>query len=631
MTSYPFFLLLILIYPYHLVETEQRCLKLGLLHEISSTPIRLHKTMPINADTRQVSLLANITLRNLNGINSKANSFVSSKGDKVEYRMRDVEVFKGEEKLNLAAYHCAVNGGKIVEIRTPDDKPYVLEVMKENNMTKIPIDLTVAKGTFYRPDGTYYDLMDPHQVSKIKDLQGNFTFLNSTGHVIEAVTDDLTGKVPLLCQKPLSVLRQNPGSSQAVTQYVQNVIGKVAGAAQVVQFLRDLPELPTGSVAALAGRVLKLVPSGRFMELFQLSKSLNTLRFWKNVQISDLRHLASLLQWAIGLKANVGPRTRLPLVEGNQIKDFINRGSDVVISDMAFTPSLKSSTPQDFLLRGNASFLEYSRNDLLRVSSFSPFVIDNKLILAAYLIEHQEVSYVTDKPPVVGNCGDDPCPISLDFTFEQASCAKFILGHALASVSHCKTTPVDFPVCYRTTCDNAGNMVCSSGDTTYVEVICRDRMTQTVRLPKGTHYSKTDCRLSYKGTTILDEVEDGSYFIPPNFPDEYVGDNTIKDLLLYSLTFLILGLVCCGTCGLVFTRPSVNRCFHGFIRCNGFCRDTQQHATRQVQGDELDPLNRSQNPAHADDLSMKSQGFESRPPSRQDLVTPANTPQPPRA
>ena len=88
---------------------------------------------------------------------------------------------------------------------------------------------------------------------------------------------------------------------------------------------------------------------------------------------------------------------------------------------------------------------------------------------------------------------------ALDFTFQQASYAKFILGHALASGSHCKSIPVKYPVCYQTSCN-------------------------------------------------------GNYFVPPEFPDDNeVVESSIKNSLLYALTVLILCLGCCGICGLIFT------------------------------------------------------------------------------
>ena len=89
-------------------------------------------------------------------------------------------------------------GGKIVEIRLADDKTYVLKVMKEHNMTKVPLDLDAAGGTFTRTDGSYYDFLSPQQVANIKDSQDSISFLNSDGVIIEAVAAESTAKVPLL-------------------------------------------------------------------------------------------------------------------------------------------------------------------------------------------------------------------------------------------------------------------------------------------------------------------------------------------------------------------------------------------------------------------------------------------------
>ena len=115
---------------------------------------------------------------------------------------------------------------------------------------------------------------------------------------------------------------------------------------------------------------------------------------------------------------------------------------------------------------------------------------------------------------------------ALDFTFQQASYAKFILGHALASGSHCKSIPVKYPVCYQTSCN-------------------------------------------------------GNYFVPPEFPDDNeVVESSIKNSLLYALTVLILCLGCCDICGLILH----------------------------------------------DSVSLKSQGLESRPQSRQDQHGPMTRP-----
>ena len=609
--------LILLVYTIIPVTSKQRCLKSGLLHEISSFPIKLHRSTPLNLNTRQVSLLANNTLLNFKGITTKANEFVSGKKEDVTYRLRDVEIFKGEAQLTLAAYYCAERGGKLVEVQVKNDTKYLLKVMKAINVSKIPIDLVAARGTFYRTDGTLYDHMSPDQVTNLSTYQANLPFLDSNGAIIAAVAGDLTGKIPLLCQRQLSVLRQNPGSKQAVKKFVSSLIGKIARGTEIVKYFRDLPELPSGSVTALAGKVLELVPNGRLMELFQVSKRINTKAFWENLKVADLAHFVTLLLWLKGLKASSGTTARLPLAPGDQLKDFINKRDDAVITNMTFTPSLKSSSTTDFLVAGNASFLEYSESDYLRVSTFSSFIEDDQLLLASYLVEHQQVSYITNVPITFGTCGDEPCPTSLDFTFEQASCAKYILGHALAARSHCRSVTVDYPVCYRTTCDDVNNMVCSAGETMYIDAICRNRMTQTVRLPKGTHYARSDCRLAYKGTTVLDEIEDGGYFLPPSFPNDPTQNNTLKDLLLYALTIIILGLLCCGACGFLFTRSSVVLCLQNLIRCNGFCtRETNR--VQVPQGEEQVRLAGPQGQGQSDGISVKSQEQESRAQSRQD-------------
>ena len=584
------------------------------MQEISSFPIKLHRTTPLNLDTRQLSLLANNTLLNFKGITTKANEFVSGKKEDVTYRLRDVEIFKGEAKLTLAAYYCAEKGGKLVEVQVRNDTQYLLKVMKAFEMSKTPLDLVAARGTFYRTDGTLYDHMSTDQVTNLSTYQANFPFLDSNGAIIAAVAGDLTGKIPLLCQRQLSVLRQNPGSKQAIKKFVSSLIGKVARGAEIVKYFRDLPELPSGSVTALAGKVLELVPNGRLMELFQVSKRINTKAFWENFKISDLGHLVTLLLWLKGLRAGLGKTARLPLAPGDQLKDFINKRDDTVITNMTFTPSLKSSSTTDFLVAGNASFLEYSESDYLKVSTFSSFVDDDQLILASYLVEHQQVSYVTDTPIT---CGDKPCPTSFDFTFEQASCAKYILGHALAARSHCNSITVDYPVCYRTTCDDVNNMVCSAGETTYVDAVCRNRMTQTVRLPKGTHYARSDCRLAYKGTTVLDEIEDGDYFLPPSFPNDPTQGSTLKDLLLYSLTIIIMGILCCGACGFLVTRQSVVNCLQSFMSCNWLCTREPERA-QAPQGEEQVRLTGPQGQGQPDGVSLKSQDQESRAQSRQD-------------
>ena len=169
------------------------------------------------------------------------------------------------------------------------------------------------------------------------------------------------------------------------------------------------------------------------------------------------------------------------------------------------------------------------------------------------------------------------------------------------------------------------NMVCSAGKTTYVDAICRNRMTQTVRLPKGTHYARSDCRLVYKGTTVLDEIEDGGHFVPPSFPNDPTQNSTLKDLLLYTLTILILGLLCCGACGLLFTRPSVVQCFRNLMSCNGFCTDGSRQP-QGPQGEEMDRLAGPQGQGPPDGFSVKSLEQEPRTHSRQDgTMTRSNT------
>ena len=65
-------------------------------------------------------------------------------------------------------------------------------------MTKVPLDLDAAGGTFTRIDGSYYDFLSPQQVANIKDSQDSISFLNSDGVIIEAVAAESTAKVPLL-------------------------------------------------------------------------------------------------------------------------------------------------------------------------------------------------------------------------------------------------------------------------------------------------------------------------------------------------------------------------------------------------------------------------------------------------
>ena len=90
MTTYSLLTIFILIYPIILVTSEQRRLELGLLQQVTSTPIKLHNTIPINVDTRQMSELAYTSLSNLKGILSGANSFVSGERRSVKYRMKEV-------------------------------------------------------------------------------------------------------------------------------------------------------------------------------------------------------------------------------------------------------------------------------------------------------------------------------------------------------------------------------------------------------------------------------------------------------------------------------------------------------------------------------------------------------------
>ena len=147
----------------------------------------------------------------------------------------------------------------------------------------------------------------------------------------------------------------------------------------------------------------------------------------------------------------------------------------------------------------NAPFLEYRGSDLIHISTFSPFVHNNELVQAAYLIERQEISFVSDEAIIVGSCDDEPCKVSLDFTFQRVSYAKSILGHALAFGLHCKSIPVKHPVCCQTSCN-------------------------------------------------------GSYFVPIEFLDDNeVVESSIKNSSLYALTVLIICLGCCGICGLIFT------------------------------------------------------------------------------
>ena len=585
------------------------------MQEISSTPIKLHKSLPLNVNTRQVSLLANSTLGNLKGVVSKANTFVSSEKRNVEYRMRDVEVFKGEDKLNLAAFYCHSKGGKLVEVHSPEDKQYIAKVMSKLNLPKIPLDLIAARGTFYYPDGSYYDFLTPAQASDLQALQANYVFFDNQGKITKAVAGDLAAEIPILCQRPLSTLRQNNGSSKAVIKLVHNMVGKLLEGIELVQMFRDLPNLPSGSLTAMAGKVLDLVPGGRLMELFQLSKRINTKAFWKDLRITDLGRLDKLIDWVKGLKTGPGTTAKLPLIKGDQIQDFFNQDQNTNISDVVFTPLMKSSAPSDFLLAGKASFLEYSKSDLLRISTFSSFVHDGEMIPTSFLVEHQEVSYTTDKPPILGQCGKDPCPTILDFTFEQASCAKYILGHALATSKHCQKIPVDFPVCYRTTCDDSGNMVCSTGEVAYLDAICRDKMTQVVRLPVGTHYSRTDCRLTYKGTTILDEIEDGNYFVPPKFEETGPAVSALKDFLLYSLAFLFVSVLCCVVSGYTFTRPAVQHCVGEILQCGGSCCSRPQ-VTAPHHHSEAEGLNQPQASGQPDTVSHKSVDQESRSASR---------------
>ena len=101
-------------------------------------------------------------------------------------------------------------------------------------------------------------------------------------------------------------------------------------------------------MAALAVKVLNLVPNGKFMRLFQLTSSINSKSFWKNLKITGLDHFVPLLEWLISLKGNSKLKARFPLIKGDQIKDFINKKSVAVITDMVFTPSMKSSAPYTF-------------------------------------------------------------------------------------------------------------------------------------------------------------------------------------------------------------------------------------------------------------------------------------------
>ena len=72
---------------------------------------------------------------------------------------------------------------------------------------------------------------------------------------------------------------------------------------------------------------------------------------------------------------------------------------------------------------------------------------------------------------------------ALDFTFQQASYAKFILGHALASGSHCKSIPVKYPVCYQTSCN--GNYFVPPEFPDDNEVVERSKVPS--RIPYSTH------------------------------------------------------------------------------------------------------------------------------------------------
>ena len=532
----------------NILNPDERCTTAGILRKYREIPIILPDSKGVTFDTADLSQTANFTSDLLNSVNDNFVTYENHQPAAANRTItKDREIFVKTGKLRDAGYLCNMGGGTIVQITSVKDLETMVNHMIQLGISLIPLDLVAKRGSIRQITGEYYSKMSTTLTNSLKDnITERFKLLalNTQGQIV--TYPNTTSEIKVICEKPMDLFKKRKSTKSGIMKYIKKAKKAIPFAKSILTHLTSLPNSPSATQNEITGKIYKLIPSSTMLNLLSSAKSLADKDVFEDLRLSGVKRLLDTIQSLAKFKPDpISKTSKIPISDPSDLQRFLEIPQNKNITDLEFTPVVKTNDKNDFVVKFNVSFLTLSPNEKVTSYRFFPFHIDKEIITHHFVHTFKENSFVSDIPLEGVECFNDSCVLRKvgQLTYKHTKCADFILAKTGGDKNTCKRSPSDEVLGYRTNCHSGKSVVLSATEETEIDVNCQDRVSKRLKLSPGVTYLSSSCEFIYRGYPIILADPMGQNFqvpqIIPAIDTNLTKPPQFNDILLYVIASLI--------------------------------------------------------------------------------------------
>ena len=362
-------------------------------------------------------------------------------------------------------------------------------------------------------------------------------------------TRDWMKYIPVVCELPKNLVPKSPEDFVKTKSILDPMIKTIRKYKHQYEQLTNVQEEPSKEENLNPIRAIKIYPAMAYLLLESLLERLSSVTNWENgiVEMNDLTTLGKLADMVkvttIGDKYVLKLST-IPL----DMRAALDLGkSDYISKTITIQPLIKSTAPDDFVIKADCTFEISKMDDKAIISKILPFLDNDKILTPRYLVEPDSQSnllpFVTEYDPLSSQleCEGMICKVSrLSDSPLSSSCAQYVMGNTKVSNNSCAFMDYSQPLGYKLGCKHNRTGVISLSKATTLDVYCRKTHYGSFLFPAGLMYMKSNCLFKdQESNIILHSVNDpkGDDH-PPELNNEEEEEDNYWDWLLPLITGL---------------------------------------------------------------------------------------------
>lgn len=482
-----------------------------------------------------------------------------------------------ETQHTLLMAECQKHGAQLLSF-DPLEKPYLLDIMKQHQLTSIPFfSYHTPKSLLSRGIKLIESPEVPANMAKI-GITG-YPLLKADGTIgyPDVGRAEADFRSVALCEKENNYWDRNSNNQNIFTNVLNKILKKIpqliSTSKTFFETITATNKLPKHTFSSLAAKFSISGPPSlvQVVNLFQKYNNKNSWEISKPNAISDFLNFQQNFNKIKNLFKFKSPKMLtdqitfsnnsilLSTVEEERLLAFIGLDPDQfgIVGGVGLQPLMTlpdsqaaadKNTTSSTSVTAQLSMNIYDKRDLMKIYAVQPLISNEQITSVTHVVQTPRYVQATESEPLLHNCKTSPkeeIPICEGFqtskvdTYPQSS--LLICGRALTqkniSVDYdkCPQVPApSIPLTYRASCDGERMVVLSSTHPLKIKVYCDTFVEESKQFDSFPVYIQTECE-------IREALNDTDKILLPQLQTDFLQQQRIKQIITSKPVITVTG------------------------------------------------------------------------------------------